>query len=257
MDCIIQIPKGTTVFEYIKIGGYCCTTSGYLLYSDGRVYSVHGGRPEDGCRYVLEGVHKALVEQVEAFIRENWNAIQKLPEETARVGCCDGSSQYYKFLSKRSHGYMMSLSENGREVLSLAKKIDHLFHYNGAQVLKTNIDDFVECWGDLMDEITNDRTRRKILFFLASSGFPRDCEALGFEMDCCKSFDRKYGSDFWEKHINDGYESFFALIDDYQVLGNTIYSRWRYYNHWAYDAIAEFNAGWFKQAFKRLKELCY
>lgn len=124
MDWIFQIPKGTTVFEYINVGGYCCTTSGYLLYSDGRVYSIHGARPEDGCQYVLEGVHKELLEQVEAYIRENWAAIQKLPEETSHVGCCDGYFQTCKFLSKRCQGYMMFLSEDGKEVLSYAKKIE-------------------------------------------------------------------------------------------------------------------------------------
>ena len=74
-------------------------------------------------------------------------------------------------------------------------------------------------------------------------------------MDCFESFNKKYGNDFFNKYGDEKLERVFSLIDDYQILGNAIYSQWRYYNHWAYDPIAEFDANWFKAAFKRLKEL--
>jgi len=133
-ELLFQKPKGRTVFEYIDEGGFPCSTRGCLLYFDGRVYSVYENNPVNVRAYVYEGVHKTLLDQVKAFIRENWEAIQKLPKETTFAACCDGSFQYYKFLSKRSHGYMMELTEDGKEVLSFAKKIESIFRQNAVQV---------------------------------------------------------------------------------------------------------------------------
>lgn len=35
-----QKPKGRTVFEYYWEGGFPCRKEGYLLYFDGRVYTI-------------------------------------------------------------------------------------------------------------------------------------------------------------------------------------------------------------------------
>ena len=133
-ELLFEKPKGRTVFEFIDEGGYAYITRGYLLYFDGRVYSVYGGNPKYGCLYVYEGTRTTLIDQVKAFIRENWEAIQKLPKETTFAHCCDGSFQYYKFLSKRSHGYMMEFTEDGKEVLSFADRIEHLIHSNDIHI---------------------------------------------------------------------------------------------------------------------------
>lgn len=133
-EILFQKPKGRTVFEYIDEGGFPCRTRGCLLYFDGRVYSVYEDNPANVRAYVLEGVHKTLLDQVKVFFRENWEAIQKLPKETSFVDCCDGSFQYYKFLSKRCQGYMMEHSEDGKEVLAFADKIERLFRLNAVQV---------------------------------------------------------------------------------------------------------------------------
>lgn len=59
-----------------------------------------------------------------------------------------------------------------------------------------------------------------------------DCAALGFEMDCGRAFSEKY-----EQAANN-YEALEKIIDkvkDISLLGSAIYSRWRYFNHWAYS----------------------
>lgn len=79
-----------------------------------------------------------------------------------------------------------------------------------------------------------------------------DCVALGFEMDCGNAFAEKYG-----KAVND-YEELDKIIDDVKdikLLGSAIYSRWRYFNHWAYmgKEILDFkNRLWFILALSRL-----
>lgn len=82
-----------------------------------------------------------------------------------------------------------------------------------------------------------------------------DCEALGFEMDCGRSFKKKYG-------ISVGnYEDLETIIDevmDIPLLGSVIYSKWRYFNHWAYDGreiLEPKNRAWFILALSRLEVL--
>lgn len=79
-----------------------------------------------------------------------------------------------------------------------------------------------------------------------------DCIALGFKMDCGKAFSKKYGSavfnhDMLDRVIDD--------VTDIPLLGSAIYSRWRYFNHWAYDGaeiLKPENRAWFILVFSRL-----
>lgn len=79
-----------------------------------------------------------------------------------------------------------------------------------------------------------------------------DCEALGFQMDCGKAFSDQYGS------AASNYNELNKVIDevtDIQLLGSAVYSRWRYFNHWAYDAAAILkfeNRSWFLLALGRM-----
>ncbi len=82
-----------------------------------------------------------------------------------------------------------------------------------------------------------------------------DCAELGFEMDTGKAFGQRYGSavndcDELDKIVDD--------ITDIPLLGSAIYSRWRYFNHWAYDAkeiLTPQNRAWFILALSRLANL--
>jgi 5-methylcytosine-specific restriction endonuclease McrA len=82
-----------------------------------------------------------------------------------------------------------------------------------------------------------------------------DCEALGFKMDCGNSFSEIYGKAVFD------YEELKLIINqisDISLLGSAIYSRWRYFNHWAYDAasiLEEKNRKWFQLALNRLMQL--
>lgn len=79
-----------------------------------------------------------------------------------------------------------------------------------------------------------------------------DCAALGFEMDCGHAFSEKYGQ------AANNYKALDRIIDDVTdipLLGSAIYSQWRYFNHWAYDAaeiLEPQNRAWFILALSRL-----
>ena len=79
-----------------------------------------------------------------------------------------------------------------------------------------------------------------------------DCAALGFEMDCGHAFSERYGQ------AANNYEALDRIIDDVTdipLLGSAIYSQWRYFNHWAYDAaeiLEPQNRAWFILALSRL-----
>ncbi|OPZ92226.1 MAG: hypothetical protein BWY74_01682 [Firmicutes bacterium ADurb.Bin419] len=82
-----------------------------------------------------------------------------------------------------------------------------------------------------------------------------DCAELGFIMDCGDSFGDKYGKAVYD------YKELKRIIDtvnDIPLLGSAIYSRWRYFNHWAYtgEQILETqNRAWFILALSRLAML--
>lgn len=76
---------------------------------------------------------------------------------------------------------------------------------------------------------------------------------LGFVMDCGESFNDAFPNchlgdyEAWERVVNQ--------IEDVQLLGNTIFSQWRYWNHWSMAPMEEADYQWFVIAFSRLAEL--
>ena len=84
-----------------------------------------------------------------------------------------------------------------------------------------------------------------------------ECAALGFEMDCGQSFDKKYskGEPF---NRAESFERVIDSVDDIWILGNAIFSNWRRITHWSFArGFTGENRAWFLSAFRRLKELSY
>ena len=237
-------PKGRTVFESFWKGTYMPTCGGIFLYYDGRVV-VKVGKDylDEVSYYFLVGRNKNIANAVKEFVKKNWEAISALPSKRDCMEICDGSYNYYKFLSKRCGGYEYENTEDGKAIMHFYDSILNLFYrtntpsYDWLEVT-TDVETFVEKWGALLDEIDADETRAKVYAFVESERFDEDCRLLGFEMDC---------SDIPFNEL--------AACSDYHVLGNAIFSQWRYYGHWAYDVRAEFDTKWFRLAFERLQEL--
>jgi hypothetical protein len=86
--------------------------------------------------------------------------------------------------------------------------------------------------------------------------FADECFACGFKMDCGKSFEDAFPN---TKAFED-YTQFNKLIDqvdNIQLLGSTIFSKWRYITHWSYcdDLLSPENRPWFIIALSRLAVL--
>ena len=82
-----------------------------------------------------------------------------------------------------------------------------------------------------------------------------DCSKLGFEMDCGKAFSEKYNGAFNDLQL---LEQIIGDVTDIKLLGSAIFSKWRYYNHWAYsgaEILEPNNKAWFIVALDRLKHL--
>lgn len=76
---------------------------------------------------------------------------------------------------------------------------------------------------------------------------------LGFVMDCGESFKTAFPNlnlgdyESWKRVVNQ--------IDSVELLGNAIFSQWRYWNHWSMTPMEEADFEWFVLAFGRLAEL--
>lgn len=76
---------------------------------------------------------------------------------------------------------------------------------------------------------------------------------LGFRMDAFESL-KALG---YAENINSltDWKRILKKITDVQLLGNAIYSQWRYWNHWAMAPMDEDDYQWFVESFARLAEL--
>lgn len=81
-------------------------------------------------------------------------------------------------------------------------------------------------------------------------GFADACFTIGFEMDCGESFGAAYDPEGF--HDADELRKIIDKVQDIHVLGTAIFSRWRYFTHWACSA---FDREWFIVALTRLVEL--
>ena len=74
-------------------------------------------------------------------------------------------------------------------------------------------------------------------------GFAKDCEDLGFNMDAFKSL-----KDISEEAVDDceAFQRVASTTNDIKVLGNAVYSKWRYLTHWAEAySLTDENRRWF------------
>ena len=100
------------------------------------------------------------------------------------------------------------------------------------------------------------RTKESYYRFFESNDFPGECQALGFEMDCGHSFIAAYGETAW----NDiqGLKTNINKINDISIIGNGLFSQWRFFNHWSSPSYANDDTKeWFLMLFRRLKDLCH
>ena len=82
-----------------------------------------------------------------------------------------------------------------------------------------------------------------------------DCRALDFTMDCGEAFSNKYQEAFYNL---DALKNVINDITDIPLLGSAVFSRWRYFNHWAYsgnEILEPENIAWFLLVLERLKTL--
>ena len=112
-----------------------------------------------------------------------------------------------------------------------------------------NIYDFAIKWRSVFAENSTD-------FLKAFDCYMGDeCMELGFKMDCGNAFERVYGDAVYN---SEALSRIIHRVDDISLLGSAIFSRWRYFNHWAMSAEEVSNPrnrDWFIQALDRLAEL--
>jgi len=98
------------------------------------------------------------------------------------------------------------------------------------------------------------RTRESYYRFFDNEEFPNDCRNLGFEMDCGHSFGETYGHDAWNS--SEALSKMIDKVNDVNVIGNGLFSQWRYFNHWSSPSHADGESKeWFLMLFRRLKSL--
>ena len=91
-------------------------------------------------------------------------------------------------------------------------------------------------------------------YITLANALGKECDNLGFEMDVGESFIERYSKDAF--HKADTLERIINDVDSIEILGNGIYSKWRYITHWAESSLlSEENKKWFLIALNKLAQL--
>lgn len=97
------------------------------------------------------------------------------------------------------------------------------------------------------------RTPQAFYKFFDCDEFPDACRGLGFEMDCGDSFVEAYGKEAWRSSV--GLAAVIDTVDDVSLVGSGLFSKWRYFNHWADSHGTDDDKEWFLLLLHRLKEI--
>lgn len=86
---------------------------------------------------------------------------------------------------------------------------------------------------------------------LENNNFPNGCKSFGWITDDGESFKKQYNCSSYDEALK-----YIPTVTDVRLLGNLIFSYWRYFDHWAYlsSEILD-NRHWFIVSLTRLKEL--
>lgn len=121
---------------------------------------------------------------------------------------------------------------------------------NGAMITNfEQINNFASKWIEKFSD------KRINYLELIECEFGDECVAVGFKMDCGCAFTEKYGEAI--SNYNELYKMIEDVTDVY-LLGSAIFSKWRYFNHWAYsgaEILEPQNRNWFLIALDRLRVL--
>lgn len=272
-----QKPRGRSVYEYSV--SYCGARrlENLLVYNDGRIYQkVDPGEdpdiwirtcgvvmteedidPDDaanyqGCMFLLLCKNKRMADAVKRIVEENKGTIDALPVMEDYWGKLEHFQEYFRFFEKRCSGLGYQMTEKGKPAEKIRKRIEMELLGLGCPLGECrNLDEFVNRWAPFFDDCIETDDRRFFYCFADTLNFSRDCDSLGFKMDSFDSLVEKYGQEVLSENSNRPFEKLPEWIDDYQVLGNAIHSKWRDINHWN----GKFDPKWFKSALKKLQEL--
>ncbi len=157
--------------------------------------------------------------------------------------------QAFGKLSEKEAKELISTIEGSATIKASAfttwTKAKKLYDQNGAEAIKQ----FATKWLDRF----NDPDVQYIE--LVDHWMADECRSLGFVMDCGQAFCKDYQVAF---NDCDALNNVIGRITDVSLLGSAIFSKWRYYNHWAYsgsEILEPENRKWFILALERLKTL--
>lgn len=117
---------------------------------------------------------------------------------------------------------------------------------------KEDIINFAQKYIDFFEkEFGSDESK---YWFFGYDYFAKDCEALGFEMDCGIAFTAVHQESWSTVRV---LKANIDKFTDINVIGSGLYSKWRAYNHWGSPSEAnEYTKEWYLVLLRRLIFLC-